>query len=604
LGLKVLKGLKAKKIYIYGDSELIINQVKGSYQAKHPRLRSYRNLVLDLLENFKEYHFSVIPRKKNVIVDALAVSASVFKIPIYPNKKYEIEVKHKPAIPDNVNHWQVFDDDKQISRFMEMSEEFENVSIDQENMFEKENAEPVPESPEYLTQLEGKDIIQLKSNTIPRGLVPLEELFDNNDVARNPKVGPNDVEVEDCNIGTEQEPKIIKISKNLTIENKERYIKLMKEFFDVFAWSYDDLKVYDTNVIQHTIPVQRNVKPFKQKLKGMNPLLLPLIEREIIKLFEANIIVSLRFSKWLANLVPVRKNSGEIRVCVDFRNLNKVSLKDNYPLPKMDHILQRVVGSQRMSMLDGFSGYNRVVVHQNDQEKTTFTTPWGTFMYAKMPFGLMNAGATFQKAMDITFSEEEDRFVVIYLDDITVYSNNDQDHLEHLKRVFQKCRKFGISLNPKKSNFAMKGGELLGDVISEEGIKIDLSIVASIQKIDIPRNKKEIQSFLGKVNFLRRFITNFAEVVKHITNMLRKDNGIKWTVEAKQSFADIKKVLTEAPVLVSLNFAKEFMIFSFALEHTIIGVLLQKNEQNLEQSIAFYNKSLRDSTLKYDIMEK
>ena len=152
LGLKVLKDLKAKKIYIYGDFELIINQVKGSYQAKHPRLRSYKNLVLDLLESFKQYHLSVIPRKKNSIVDELVVSASVFKIHVYPNKKYEIEVKHKPLIPDNVDHWKVFDDDNQINRFMEISEEFANVSINQVKMSEKDDSiEPVPESPKYLT---------------------------------------------------------------------------------------------------------------------------------------------------------------------------------------------------------------------------------------------------------------------------------------------------------------------------------------------------------------------------------------------------------------------------------------------------------------------
>ena len=131
LGLKVLKDLQARKVYIYGDSELIINQVKGRYQAKHPRLRSYIDLVLDLLESFKEYHLSVIPRKENVIVDAMVVSSSVFKIPIYPNKKYEIEIKHRPVVPDNVYHWKFFDDDKQISRFMEISKEFENVNIDQ-----------------------------------------------------------------------------------------------------------------------------------------------------------------------------------------------------------------------------------------------------------------------------------------------------------------------------------------------------------------------------------------------------------------------------------------------------------------------------------------
>ena len=107
-------------------------------------------------------------------------------------------------------------------------------------------------------------------------------------------------------------------------------------------------------------------------------------------------------------------------------------------------------------MLDGFLGYNQVAVHPNDQEKTTFTTPWGTFMYAKMPFGLMNAGATFQRAMDITFSEEKGRYVVIYLDDITIFSKIDPDHLQHLRKVFLKCRKVGISLNPKNSHFSME----------------------------------------------------------------------------------------------------------------------------------------------------
>jgi hypothetical protein len=157
-------------------------------------------------------------------------------------------------------------------------------------------------------------------------------------------------------------------------------------------------------------------------------------------------------------LVPVRKKNGEIRLCVDFRNLNQSSLKDNYPLPKMDHVLEKVVGENRISMIDVFSGYNQIVVHENDREKTVFTTPWGTFMYDKMPFGLMNAGATFQRAMDIAFVGEKDKFVVIYLDDLTIFSNSDAKHLEHLRQTFDKCRKFGLSLNPKKYHFPCKKG--------------------------------------------------------------------------------------------------------------------------------------------------
>jgi hypothetical protein len=167
----------------------------------------------------------------------------------------------------------------------------------------------------------GRDIIQLNNNIIPKGLVPLENLFDENDMANYSKITTNEDDVEDYNIGTEENQKMIKLLKMLSPDIKQDYVKLTKEFPDVFTWSYDHLKVYDTKVIQHVIPLKEDQKPFKQ------------------------IIFSLRLSKWVANLVPVIRKSGEIRLCVDFRNLKKVSLKDHYPLPKMDYILQKVVGS-------------------------------------------------------------------------------------------------------------------------------------------------------------------------------------------------------------------------------------------------------------------
>jgi hypothetical protein len=199
----------------------------------------------------------------------------------------------------------------------------------------------------------------------------------------------------------------------------------------------------------------------------------------------------------------------------------------------MDHILQRVVRSNRISLLDGFSGYNQVLVHPEDQEKTTFTTPWGTFMYVKMPFGLMNVGATFQREMDISFVDETGKFIVIYLDDVTIYSKSDEEQLLHLRHVFEKCRKFGISLNPKKSLFRLEEDKMLGHIISKDRIKIDLSKIEAIQKVEHPRNIKELQYFIVKINFLRRFIPNLAELLRNITNMLKKDTKIKWNVESK-----------------------------------------------------------------------
>jgi len=248
---------------------------------------------------------------------------------------------------------------------------------------------------------------------------------------------------------------------------------------------------------------------------------MPLIEKEIKRMYDSKIIVPLRYSKWVSNIVPTRKKTCEIRLCIDFKSLNKVSLKDNYSLPKMDHILQKVVESSRIYLLDGFSCYNQVLIHQEDRDKTTFTTPWGTFMYVKIPFGLMNVEATFQRAMDISFANEIGRFIVIYLDDITVYSKTNEEHLMHLRRVFEKCRRFGISLNPKKTVFGLEEGKLLGHIISKEGLKIDPKRIEDIVKINHPRNINELQSFIGRINFLRRLIPNLVELLINITNMLK-----------------------------------------------------------------------------------
>ena len=146
----------------------------------------------------------------------------------------------------------------------------------------------------------------------------------------------------------------------------------------------------------------------------------------------------------------------------------------------MEHLLQRVSRASVISFLDGFSGYNQISIQPDDRVKTTFTTPWGTFMYAMMPFGLMNSRATFQRAMDIAFVGLKDKFVLIYLDDLTIYSNSYEEHLQHLRRVFLKCRQFGISLNPKKSQFSLKEGKLLGCIVLVEGVKIDLVRVEAI----------------------------------------------------------------------------------------------------------------------------
>ena len=152
------------------------------------------------------------------------------------------------------------------------------------------------------------------------------------------------------------------------------------------------------------------------------------------------IIAPTRHSSWCSNLVVVRKKNGSIRICIDFRNLNTSCLKDNYPLPDMETLLQRVTRSRMMSMLDGFSRYKQVLVSKEDQHKTTFTTPWDTYKFLRMPFGLLNVDATFQRAMDFSFKELIGKIIEIYQDDLTVFSKERSDHRSHIRQVFTRCR--------------------------------------------------------------------------------------------------------------------------------------------------------------------
>ena len=228
----------------------------------------------------------------------------------------------------------MFEDDIEIKIFLELTHEFSNSLIDQEEVDEDGDVEEIAED-----EIDRHKIIELKGNFIQIGLVPLERIFLKDDTLLKPVVQSLEENVVDCNIGSAEQPRMVKISKALTAEQRSRYIKLLKEHVDVFVWSYEELRTYDTAIIQHKVPLKPNVKPFRQKLRRINPALFPVIEKEVKKLLDANIIVPLRYSSWVANLVLVRKKNGEIRLCVDFRNFNRSSLKDNYPLPKIEQIL-------------------------------------------------------------------------------------------------------------------------------------------------------------------------------------------------------------------------------------------------------------------------
>lgn len=168
--------------------------------------------------------------------------------------------------------------------------------------------------------------------------------------------------------------KVLNLGKMCSIDEQENFVHLCQEFNDVFAWAYDDLKGFDPSLIQHAIDSNSDAKPIRKKKRPVNPKIEPMMRKELSKLIEANIIFPIKHSSWVANLVPVRKKTREIRLCVDFRELKRTSLKDYYPLPSMKQILSKVSGSKRFSFLDGFLGYNQFLVQESDRYKTNFTT--------------------------------------------------------------------------------------------------------------------------------------------------------------------------------------------------------------------------------------
>jgi hypothetical protein len=240
-----------------------------------------------------------------VKVDSLAVSTSNFRVPLPPKLRYDVEVKYIPSIPDNVKHWKVFEDDLEIKIFLEMVEEFSTLHIDQDP-----DSEINPHDDVLLNKIFDHHIVQLPSNHIPKGLGPLETLFDRNDVVVKGEISSDDVDVAECNIGTELDPKFVKLSSSLSKEQRAEYTELLNQFADVFSWTYEDLRTYDTHVIENKIPLKEEAKPFRKKIRLINPMLLPIMEREVKKLLDAQIIVPLRYSEWVANLVPIRKKSG------------------------------------------------------------------------------------------------------------------------------------------------------------------------------------------------------------------------------------------------------------------------------------------------------
>ncbi|KAK5826749.1 hypothetical protein PVK06_021679 [Gossypium arboreum] len=237
---------------------------------------------------------------------------------------------------------------------------------------------------------------------------------------------PHKETVEVVNLGDEIEKKEVKIGACITTKTKRDLVELLQEFKDVFAWSYQDMPGLSTDIVVHRLPIKEECKPVQQKLRRMRLDVLLKIKEEVKKQFDAGFLQVVKYSEWVANIVPVPKKDGKVRICVDYRDLNKASPKDNFSLPHIDTLVDNTAGYSLFSFMDGFSGYNQIKMHPEDMNKTIFVTMWGTFCYKVMPFGLKNAGATYQRAMVTLFHDMMHKEIEVYVDDMIAKSRTEE----------------------------------------------------------------------------------------------------------------------------------------------------------------------------------
>jgi hypothetical protein len=221
-----------------------------------------------------------------------------------------------------------------------------------------------------------------------------------------------------------------------------------------------------------------------------------------------------------------------------------------------------------------------------------------------MPFELINVGETFKRAMDVDFWGLINKYMVVYVDVLTVYSKNKEYHIQHLTQIFERCRKYGISLNPKKNIFGVEEGKFLGHIISQAWIHIDPERIKAISQLPLPHNKKVMQSFFRQINFVRKFTPDFAEIMKPLQKLIHKDVKFKWDVERKYAFNNIKAAISQAPVLQSPDFNRDFFLYTFIFDQSLSTVLTQKDDDNNEAPVPFMSTNLQGGELKYPTLDK
>ncbi|KAG7564126.1 Cytochrome P450 superfamily [Arabidopsis suecica] len=395
----------------------------------------------------------------------------------------------------------------------------------------------------------------------------------------------------------------VRIGVTLTGEIKEALIELLRKNKTSFAWSAADMPGIDPSIICHKLNVDPSFKPVKQKRRKLGVERAKAVNDEVDKLLKIGSIREVQYPEWVANTVVVKKKNGKDRVCIDFTDLNKACPKDSFPLPHIDRLVESTAGNELLTFMDAFSGYNQLMMDPEDQEKTSFITDRGTYCYKVMPFGLKNAGATYQRLVNKMFHEHLGKTMEVYIDDMLVKSLKKEDHIKHLEECFEILTGFKMKLNPAKCTFGVPSGEFLGYIVTKRGIEANPNQINAFLNMPSPKNFKEVQRLTGRIAALNRFISRSTDKSLPFYQILKGNKGFLWDEKCEEAFGQLKAYLTTPPVLSKPEVDEKLYLYVSVSKHAVSGVLVRE-DRGEQKPIYYISKSMTDPETRYTMMEK
>jgi hypothetical protein len=369
---------------------------------------------------------------------------------------------------------------------------------------------------------------------------------------------------------------MVVISEDMTSRDEEKLISCLSQNKDVFAWSALDLVGVSRTIIEQGLGIDPSVRPKKQRLRKISDKKTEAAKAEVHRLLEANFIKPITYPTWLANVVMVQKKSGKWCMCIDFTSLNKACPKDNFPLPRINKIVDSAAGCEVMYLLDCFSGYHQIYMKEEDKANTSFITPFGTYCFIRMPEGLKNARSTFSRLTKTVLESQVGRNIFTYVDDIVVASKNKEDHLADLAETFANMQDARLHLNPEKCVFGVRQGKILGYLVSHRWIEANPTKIQAIINMTPPQSARDVQRLTGRLATLNRFISKSAERSLPFLKTLCGAKDFTWGPEQVAVFESLKQHLSDLATLASPDPSVPLLLYIAASPCAVSAALVQE----------------------------